>query len=297
MTAAKHALGIPSFFLFGEEPRETVGNYLHMESIADRSRPLNWEIRPHSHANLGHVVHVSRGAGTMTAEDSQMAFRAPCMLLIPARLVHGFQFDPETVGVVITISSAYLNDITARMQLFARLFDTARAIPISQTSGVGYCAERLSRELVWIAAGHDIAVEASLTTILVECVRALEYSRTQEAPRPRAQTNLVANFRELIENNYRSTQNLTFYTAALGATATALRTACMRITGSPPAKLIQNRIVLEAKRALLYSNMSVKEIAHYLGFNDAAYFTRFFTKCTGQSPRAFRSNAVTQRNL
>ena len=52
--------------------------------------------------------------------------------------------------------------------------------------------------------------------------------------------------------------------------------------------MIQRRVVLEAKRALLYSNMTVTEAAYYLGFSDPAYFSRFFAKATGKSPRAFR---------
>jgi AraC family transcriptional activator of pobA len=57
-------------------------------------------------------------------------------------------------------------------------------------------------------------------------------------------------------------------------------------------RLILDRIFLEAERMLLYTNMTVIEAAHYLAFSDSAYFTRFFTKHAGCSPREFRRRAA-----
>jgi AraC family transcriptional activator of pobA len=78
----------------------------------------------------------------------------------------------------------------------------------------------------------------------------------------------------------------------LGVTQPRLRVACLKVAGLPPTQMIQRRVLLEAKRALLYSNMTVSEAAYYLGFNDPAYFSRFFARATGQSPRSFRNQAA-----
>jgi AraC family transcriptional activator of pobA len=78
------------------------------------------------------------------------------------------------------------------------------------------------------------------------------------------------------------------YAVTLGATQTRLREASLMVTGMLPNQLIQQRILLEAQRALLNSTMTIAQTAYYLGFNDPAYFSRFFTKATGQSPRMYR---------
>jgi AraC family transcriptional activator of pobA len=57
-------------------------------------------------------------------------------------------------------------------------------------------------------------------------------------------------------------------------------------------RLVQDRILLEAERVLLYTNMSVAEAAAYLGFEDSAYFSRFFAKRTGRPPRAVRRPVI-----
>ena len=285
------AIDIPNFFLFGEAPQGVGDRFLHLEALSDRSRPNNWNIRPHAHADLSHIFHITSGDGTMTAEDRTHAFAGPCALIVPAGVVHGFQFAPETDGSVLTISDHYLRELMLRESAFNALFAAPAAAPLAGDR-IAASLERLARELAWIAAGHGAAVEAHLLSILVECTRALEQARSIEAARPRAQATLVARFRESVERHYRENLPLDRYALLLGVTQTQLRVACQNVAGLPPTQLIQKRLLLEAKRALLYSNMTIAEAAYYLGFNDPAYFSRFFAHATGNSPRAFRNRAA-----
>ena len=277
------AIDIPEFFLFGEPPQTVGEHYLHLEALSDRSRPNNWNIRTHSHAGLSHVFHITKGSGAMTAEDDRCDFEAPCVLLVPAGVVHGFHFAPDTEGTVLTISDHYLQELTLRERSFAALFVAPAAAALRKT-GMDVSLKNLAQELAWIASAHGAAVEAHLLCILVDCARALERAHDREEIRPRAQATMVARFREAIERHYRNELPLARYTAMLGVTERQLRAACLRIAGLPPTHMIQKRILLEAKRALLYSNMTVGEAAYYLGFNDPAYFSRFFTRATGKSP-------------
>jgi AraC family transcriptional activator of pobA len=67
-----------------------------------------------------------------------------------------------------------------------------------------------------------------------------------------------------------------------------LRAACAAATGQSPTKMIHARIITEAKRNLIFGDMTMEQIAYWLGFTDAAYFTRFFRKEVGQTPSQFR---------
>jgi AraC family transcriptional activator of pobA len=60
------------------------------------------------------------------------------------------------------------------------------------------------------------------------------------------------------------------------------------VTGKPPTRLVHDRLLLEAKRSLTYTNMTIAETAYDLGFTDPAYFSRFFSERVGESPAAFR---------
>jgi AraC family transcriptional activator of pobA len=78
------------------------------------------------------------------------------------------------------------------------------------------------------------------------------------------------------------------HAVALGVSQTALRVACAEIAGRSPMQILDQRTLLEARRSLLYSNFSIAEIAYSVGFEDPAYFSRFFHRQVGISPRSYR---------
>ena len=112
-------------------------------------------------------------------------------------------------------------------------------------------------------------------------------SPSKETASPHA-TRLTERFRELIDQHYRENLRLQDYASMLAVTPTQLRTACAAASGLSPNKLIHARIITEAKRNLIFGDMSIEQIAYWLGFVDTAYFTRFFRKEVGQSPSQFR---------
>ena len=79
------------------------------------------------------------------------------------------------------------------------------------------------------------------------------------------------------------------YAKALGVTPTHLSRVCRSLTGSAASRLILERRLLEARRALAYTSMQIAEIAYMLGYSDPAYFARVFAQSAGESPSAFRA--------
>jgi AraC family transcriptional activator of pobA len=279
---------IPQFFLYGEAPRIVGDRFLHLETLDERSRPANWNIRPHSHDRLNHLMHVREGGGRMFADARTTSFQAPCLLVLPSDVVHGFAFAPDTVGRVLTVSDRYLLDHMAARVDTGGLFAAPRALPLTADGAFEELLARLAIELAWTAPGHSEAVEALLVLVLVEALRAARQAPAASSRRGAAAA-LVARFRGLVEAKHRSETRVEAYAAELGVSAKRLRNACARAAATTPLRIIQHRLLLEARRLLLYSNMTVSEVAYFLGFDDPAYFTRVFTKATGASPRAFRS--------
>ncbi|MED5501128.1 MAG: helix-turn-helix domain-containing protein, partial [Pseudomonadota bacterium] len=100
-------------------------------------------------------------------------------------------------------------------------------------------------------------------------------------------THLVR-YQRLIERHYREQPSITWMANQLGITATHLNTHCQRLAGSSAKLLLHERVMLEAKRLLTYTNMTISEVAYQLGFSEPAYFTRFFKRNTKLSPKTFR---------
>ena len=281
---------IPSFFLFGEPLKTVEGKFLHLEDLDDRSRPNDWNIRAHAHADLNHIFHITAGAGVMHVEAQTIPFAGPCLLLVPAGAVHGFVYEADSSGSVLTLADSYLRDLIGREPAFSGLFRAPCQLPLGAQSRIAGSLASLSRELVWTAPGHAAAVEAHLLSVLVETLRLLVQAHAASPAVQGAQAALVARFRELVEANFRAGLSLEDYADRLGVTVARLRGACLKVAGAPPLRLVQDRTMLEAKRALIYSNMTVTEVGYHLGFEDPAYFSRFFAKEEGCSPRAFRAS-------
>lgn len=283
---------VPAFYLYGEPQRGVAEGFVHVESLDDRSRPSEWTIRPHLHRDLHHVILIAEGGGAMTAEAATVAFDAPALLLVPAGIVHGFQWHRESRGWVCTIADAYFAELARRDPALELLFRTPQALALrtDERDAVATLLGAVQRELNWAAPGQRAAVESALLGILV---RSLRHARPAGGTGvvSRREAEIVARLRARIEERFRLREPVGVHARALGVSVTALRLACSRVADSSPAAMLDARALLEARRLLLYSNLSVGEIADAVGFEDPAYFSRFFARHVGVSPRGFRAGS------
>ncbi|MCS3795932.1 helix-turn-helix domain-containing protein [Niastella sp. OAS944] len=104
--------------------------------------------------------------------------------------------------------------------------------------------------------------------------------------------DIIRQFNVLVETHYKKEHSVKFYADQINRSPKTLSNLFALYNNKSPLTIIQDRIVLEAKRLLLYTDKSAKEIAYDLGFEDAAYFSNFFKKNTEFTPSDFRSNGV-----
>jgi AraC family transcriptional activator of pobA len=281
---------VPSFYLYGEPHRTVARDFVHVEELDERSRPSDWTIRPHAHADLVQVFLIDRGGGAMLVEDHRSCFMAPSLLLVPAGIVHGFEWSSDSMGAVVTLAGSHLEELVARHPDLTPLFARPRVLDadVETVATIRRAAAALARELGWSAQGHHAAGEAALLSLLVAGLRCLPPGSADARPEPGNHAALVARFRARIEPRFRLRESIAAHATALGTSETSLRTACARIAGRSPAAMLDDRAMLEARRALLYSDLSVAEIGYAIGFADPAYFSRFFTRHAGLSPRRYR---------
>src|SRR5687767_8307022 len=165
------AAAVPRFFLYGEPPRAADERFVHIETIADRSRLYDWKIRPHTHRDLHQLLVILDGGGEMRAESSAHEFRAPALLVVPAGVVHAFAFRRDTRGYVVTVAETALSDLSRREPAFRALFEGAMPVDLTRSALEAHELEeavvRLQREFQWAAPAHETATEARLVTLLV----------------------------------------------------------------------------------------------------------------------------------
>ena len=103
--------------------------------------------------------------------------------------------------------------------------------------------------------------------------------------------HLLRQFNLLVETHFRQEHSVSFYADKLHKSPKTLSNLFATYNQKSPSQVIQERVLVEAKRLLSYTPRSIKEIAYELGFEDAAYFSNFFKKHTQSSPLDFRNPA------
>lgn len=132
--------------------------------------------------------------------------------------------------------------------------------------------------------------EISMTMLLFLLL--LNFSRTEKKRQAPFMVNSFAQkFFNLLEEYFRTQHEVAFYAKRLNMTAKALTMKLHRLTGKSARTLILERALLESKRLLAYSDISIEQIAEGLGYTDANYFARYFRSKMRKTPSAFRQQA------
>ena len=289
---------IPHYFLYEEQAPLVEPSFLHIEPIPVRSGRHNWTIRTHTHPDHHQILVISKGGGAIDIDGATWQVSPPGLVIIPALTIHAINFRPGTDGYVITIAPPFLQsaldgdpDLVDGFRTPSRFLSKQIGDDIDLTA----LFASLAREFVWSAPGRRTAIKAYLQLLAVTLRRLLD----QERARPISTTrdaDTVIRFREMVEKHYRSHPPLDYYARKLGVTTARLNASCRVTTGKSSLALINERLLTEAKRNLLYSDMTVNEIGAALGYVDPAYFSRFFSRNVGVPPGRFRDSLLPSSN-
>ncbi|WP_109832055.1 helix-turn-helix domain-containing protein [Reichenbachiella versicolor] len=130
-----------------------------------------------------------------------------------------------------------------------------------------------------------------LKRLIIKCTRlAKEQLITRELKND--QIDIVRKFNVLVDKNYKELKQVSEYADLLFKSPKTLSNLFKLYNQKTPLKIIHERIVLEGKRMLTMTNMTVKEIAFDLGFEDVSSFTKMFKKVTGSSPIDYRKSII-----
>lgn len=278
---------VPTYDLYGENHPKRPDFWLHWETIASRSQLHNWEIKTHRHDTFFQILYFRGGTGDAVFGTQSHPICPPVMITVPPKCEHGFRFSRDMDGIVMTM-------LASRFGSSGRRICDAGTQPrlISLTSGhadtifLVHSIERLSAELISGGTFHDDLVESYLRTIVLLAVRmtAPQHPNTNDGTGDRLKL-----LQTLVNQHFRNHHPAEFYAAHLGLSATHLNRIVKTATGQSTNGLLVGRLVDQAKRDLVFTSASIKQIAYDLGFADPAYFTRFFTKETGRTPRQYRT--------
>ena len=284
MTELLSRRSIQTYNLFGEA--RDLPDVVHCETIAARSVLHDWEFAAHRHGRLHQILLIERGGGQASLEGRSYPLRPMRVVNVPVGHVHAFSFKRSTQGFVLTMAAEMLDQVLTPAEGLRRVL--AQSTVVRGTASMRDAMARIFAEF----AGRNFArahLLRAYSAALVGLV-AREMADTDGAPDGSAGSDLFRRFEALLEQHFLAHWTVSDYAGALSITPTHLSRIARTATGHAASQLILERVIREARRNLVYTNLPVATIAFALGFSDPAYFSRLFAGATGVSPRGFRGS-------
>jgi len=242
------------------------------------------------------AVLLERGEADFRSERSEQALSGPMVAWIPWSAEMVLRIGAGSIGAHLLLSPQSLsqalrnNPDAAELAYLANrpAFQSLSDNPDLATS-VTACFHAILAETISTQRMSDEVINAQLGILLVHLFRGQSAasavnSRTMSQP---LATRLVT----LVETHYLEHWTVQQYAAALGISRDRLNDICKRAYGRTPQSLIRTRVLLEARRMLLNSDLQIDQIAGLLGFASAPQFNRFFSLQEGRPPGRFRFHA------
>lgn len=228
------------------------------------------------------IIWFQKGSGTHYVDFNQYAIAPGTIFFISPGQIHSFDTKHDQEGYVLKVCAELFDDFVGLSCVTVQDKDSAALEML-----VAGIQEELKKE---DSLGHREALHA-LVKLFVIMVRRSYAGMDPSAPNPhKVSYKAFLNFRKLIEENYCRLHTVKDYASLLNVSSKTLTLYVNECSKYSPLELINNRIILEAKRLLRYSVLSVKEIAFRLGFEDPSYFAKFFKRLVKQSPADYRES-------
>ncbi|HEY0734006.1 MAG TPA: helix-turn-helix domain-containing protein [Herpetosiphonaceae bacterium] len=258
----------------------------------ETTHSLRSAARPHRH-RFYEIIWVQDGSGLHTIDFQDHPIGPRSLFLLSPGQVHAVRIDAPLAGFLILFTADFLGLDATQPRLLAALpfFRAGLVNPVltltaSEAANLQHCIEHLEAEFGTMAPARPEMLRAYLQ-ILVLTISRLVSARQPAATS--APTPVQQQFDQLIEQHYRRTMRVADYADMLALTPGHLNDLVKDASGQTASARIAERVMLEARRLLAHSDRQVAQIAADLGFDDPAYFGRFFRRHTGKTPGQFRA--------
>jgi AraC-like DNA-binding protein len=158
----------------------------------------------------------------------------------------------------------------------------------SQSEGIQKIILEIQEEMKSEDSSTEEMLRILLKLIILKSIRIWKQQHQLEQDDKQNDVQFLRKFSKLVESHYKTHHTVADYAELLFITPKNLSKKIALLSKTTPNNIIKDRIILESKRLLAHTTMSVKEIAYSLNYEDDAYFVRFFTKNSGLSPLSFR---------
>jgi AraC-like DNA-binding protein/mannose-6-phosphate isomerase-like protein (cupin superfamily) len=287
---------IPVYSLHNFSSQGRISQQFQVE-VFDANRHFSVKY-PHRH-DFFEVLYLSKGSGFHIIDGNKYEIQPPCVFFMSPGQAHKIEFSNDIEGYIFIFTSEfYLINQTNQNRLiefpfFFTIRQENRPLMLESKQDVQFLETLFKKGIAEIEKREKFSVDllrSVLDLVLTSC--AVLY-KPDENLLPKGKGNIVVKkFLQLVEENYQNNLTVNEYADKLSITPNHLTQTVNQLTGKTSSQIIKAKQVLEIKRLLVHTNLSVTEIAGQLNFPDQSYFTRFFKRETGISPLQYRTKQL-----
>jgi AraC family transcriptional activator of pobA len=284
---------ILNYGLYGDVDKTLLPDFVHCEALETRSSKYNWIIKQHLHSDLYQVFYYEEGSAIVLSENERIKLKAPCLLVIPDNTVHGFEQAPNVKGIVITLSSAYLERLFENSPLVIpglaklQLFDEAENKELFER--IVSLVKTIRDELFGSYPEKEIMLRSLFTTLFTRIFRLSNLQHIQVLSQDNRSIQIFKQFLKSIRKSTSPHKTIGDYAKEQYITAIHLNRVCQLVSQKSASEIVQEYYISEAKKLFSHTPLTVSEVSYELKFGDPAYFSRYFKKKEGLSPKAYKN--------
>ena len=262
---------------------------LHYEQIAVRAIEMDWSIPAHRHEGLHQFQFLEQGRVQGTIDGREFHAESPAMLMLAPGAMHGFAYTRDAVGHQVTIPTSTLSQLLGESDLIQTHLSSSFVTSLDKNvAGVAELFSQIAREFHGSELGRVQVLLALIAVIVVRFVRERGEQFERESTKG-LRDALVQRYLALVEQHYAEHWPLKFYSGSLKVSADHLSRTCRQLVQKSAMEILHERLMLEARRLLAYTPMPIAQVADQLGYDDPAYFSKFFSRAIGHTPSEYRA--------
>jgi len=278
--------------LYGDKYAPLLPNFIHYEVLETRCKMYDWEIKKHLHTDLFQLFVLQEGDNILLAGDDEVILPSPSIVLIPTNTLHGFHFQPQIIGSVITFSESFLEILFKEFPQIILELNQLRYFSFKEHEAVfeqiAALQTEIIRELDEEKKGKQLVVQSLFQLLFVKLYRFIITQKEAFNYPDNRTLHYFQRFQKSIKRSIQESKSIEEYAQELGITSVHLNRICQSIAQKSALEIVQDYLITEAKKYLLNTSYTISEISYFLDIKDPAYFARIFRKKTGVSPSAFR---------
>ncbi len=251
---------------------------------------------PHRH-DFFEVLYLSKGSGFHVIDGNKYEIKPPCVFFMSPGQAHKIEFSHDIEGFIFIFTSEFylINHSNQNRLIEFPFFFTIRQdnppLLLENKNDVAFLESLFKKGIAELKKGNNNSIDllrSLLDLILTTC--ASLYKTDENSLKGKGHI-VVKKFFQLVEKNYHNNLSVAQYADLMALTPNHLTQTVNQVTGKTSTQIIRSKQILEIKRLLVHTNLSVTEIANQLNFADQSYFAKFFKREVGLSPLQYRTKA------